>query len=134
MALVGFEPTHPQWIADFLTTLCYHSRVNVVVWTMSLPYPRDLGSWCIVSTHLGDTYRHLARRCPLRGFHRFSQHSHRKFPVLVLLLIDVEYYIVELIYRREHNFHLRQLILKYLMLDVHYYLFLVRQQKFHQKQ
>ena len=40
---------------------------NVVVWTMSSPYQKDLGGWYIVSTHLGYII-HLARRCLRESF------------------------------------------------------------------
>ena len=53
--------------ADFLTTPYHYGRKSVVVWTMPLPYPLlDLGSGCLVSTHLG--LLHLARRCLRESF------------------------------------------------------------------
>lgn len=35
--VAGIEPASLCRARDFLTTLCYHSRSRVVVWTMSSP-------------------------------------------------------------------------------------------------
>lgn len=67
---------------DFLTTLCHHSRICVVVWTMPLPYP--LGLRQRASSLYTFRHKPFSSALSILEFHRICPHSHKKFPILVL--------------------------------------------------